>query len=110
MARIANHVEHILEPDDCLPPALEQPDVSMQRIGSADIDSANRKQIGSVLLRCSSSYRGNRIRTARHPPACYFLFNVSGFFLSHLLRVSAADEVHILNTGLSAAGVCELAE
>ncbi|HEY2469680.1 MAG TPA: hypothetical protein VGI45_17815 [Terracidiphilus sp.] len=38
-----------------------------------------------------------------HPPG-YFLFNVTGLFLSHLLRVSAADALQILNVAFSAAG------
>jgi hypothetical protein len=39
-----------------------------------------------------------------HPPG-YFLFNVTGFVLSHLLHVSAGAALHILNVAFSVAGV-----
>jgi hypothetical protein len=39
-----------------------------------------------------------------HTPG-YFLFNLSGFILSHLLHVSAGSALHILNVAFSVAGV-----
>jgi hypothetical protein len=39
-----------------------------------------------------------------HTPG-YFLFNLSGFVLSHLLRISAGSALHILNVAFSVAGV-----
>jgi hypothetical protein len=38
-----------------------------------------------------------------HTPG-YFLFNLSGFILSHLLHVSAGSALHILNVAFSVAG------
>jgi hypothetical protein len=43
-------------------------------------------------------------RLVIHTPG-YFLFNVSGFFISHLLHVSAGSALHILNVAFSVAGV-----
>ncbi|HZB89375.1 MAG TPA: hypothetical protein VE291_11995, partial [Terracidiphilus sp.] len=39
-----------------------------------------------------------------HTPG-YFLFNLSGFLLSHLLHVSAGSALHLLNVAFSVAGV-----
>jgi hypothetical protein len=39
-----------------------------------------------------------------HPPG-YFLFNLTGFLVSHLLHVSAGDALHIVNVAFSVAGV-----
>lgn len=39
-----------------------------------------------------------------HPPG-YFLFNATGFLLSHLLHVSAGSALHILNVSFSVSGV-----
>jgi hypothetical protein len=39
-----------------------------------------------------------------HTPG-YFLFNLTGFILSHLLHVSAGSALHILNVAFSVAGV-----
>jgi hypothetical protein len=39
-----------------------------------------------------------------HPPG-YFLFNLTGFFLSHLFHVSAGSALHILNVSFSVLGV-----
>ncbi len=39
-----------------------------------------------------------------HTPG-YFLFNLSGFVLSHLLRISAGSALHILNVAFSVTGV-----
>lgn len=42
-------------------------------------------------------------RLVIHAPG-YFLFNVAGFYLSHLLHVSAGNSLQILNIAFSAAG------
>lgn len=42
-------------------------------------------------------------RLVIHPPG-YFLFNATGFFLSHLFHVSAADALQILNITFSVSG------
>jgi hypothetical protein len=39
-----------------------------------------------------------------HTPG-YFLFNATGFFIAHLLRVSAGSALHILNVTFSVSGV-----
>ena len=39
-----------------------------------------------------------------HTPG-YFLFNATGFFISHLLHVSAGSALHILNVAFSVSGV-----
>jgi hypothetical protein len=39
-----------------------------------------------------------------HPPG-YFLFNVTGFFFSHLLHISAGQALHIVNVTFSVLGV-----
>lgn len=70
----------------------------------------------TLLLRIASASEPYFVDAPRHiraiesgrlviQPPGYFLFNVTGFFLSHLLHVSAGGALHILNVAFSVAGV-----
>jgi hypothetical protein len=70
----------------------------------------------TLLLRVASASGPYFVDAARHIRAIetgklvihtpgYFLFNLSGFILSHLLHVSAGSALHILNVAFSVAGV-----
>ena len=70
----------------------------------------------TLVLRVTSASGPYFVDAARHISAIetgklvihtpgYFLFNLSGFILSHLLHVSAGNALHILNVAFSIAGV-----
>lgn len=87
-----------------------------RRLSQSSLFQCSVLALFTLLLRIASSSGPYFVDAARHitaiengtlvihPPG-YFLFNLTGFFLSHLFHVSAGSALHILNVSFSVSGV-----
>jgi hypothetical protein len=87
-----------------------------RRLSQSSLFQCTVLALFTLLLRIASSSRPYFVDAPRHisaiesgtlvihPPG-YFLFNLTGFFLSHLFHVSAGSALHILNVSFSVSGV-----